>query len=124
MEQRDHIRDLKSEIASSEATIEELEREKRRWEDPAYVKAQARATLGYLMPGETGYQVLDENGEPLNPEADLHDPADVGQPEAETPWWEDVWGSVELAGNPPPAQAEKPADKRIDGVKQNEREQQ
>lgn len=124
VEQRDHIRQLKSEIASSEATIADLERERRRWDDPAYVKAQARATLGYLMPGETGYQVLDENGDPLDPEADLHDPAEVGTPEAETAWWEDVWGSVELAGNPPPERGDRPAEKRIDGVKQNEREQQ
>ena len=124
VEQRDHIRDLQSDIARSEATIEELEREKSRWEDPAYVKAQARSTLGYLMPGETGYQVLDENGVPLDAEADLHDPAEVGSPEVEAPWWDDVWGSVELAGNPPPERAERPAAKRIDGVKKNEREQQ
>lgn len=121
LDQRATIEATKAEIAASEKAIAELEREKRRWEDEAFVKAQARQHLGYLMPGETGYQVLDENGEPLAPVADLADPDEVIK-EQPTPWWEDVWSSVELAGNPPP---ERPgAPKVIDGVKQSEQEQQ
>ena len=42
--------------------IDELEREKQRWDDPAYVKAQARARFGYLMPGEQGFEVIGEDG--------------------------------------------------------------
>ena len=65
LQQRSHIGELKVQIAEREASINDLEREKKRWDDPAYVKAQARARFGYLMPGETGYEVIGADGEPL-----------------------------------------------------------
>jgi len=98
--QRSHIQDLKGAIAQREADIDALEREKRRWEDPAFVKAQARERFGYLMPGETGYQVLGEDGKPLQGDAQLADPADAAKA-VPAPWWSDAWDSVELAGHPP-----------------------
>ncbi len=113
LQQRAHIGDLKSAIAERENSINALEREKQRWQDPAFVKAQARARFGYLMPGETGFLVLDENGEPLESRASLSDPDDVIKT-VPTAWWSDAWASVELAGNPP-APADGPA-AEIDGV--------
>jgi cell division protein FtsB len=100
LQQRAHIEDLKAQIASTSAEIDDLEREKRRWDDDAYVRAQARERFGYVMPGETAYVVLDEHGKPLEGQAELHDPQEVL---AEVPqaWWQDAWASVELAGNPP-----------------------
>lgn len=115
LHQRDLIGDLKADIAEGESNIKALEREKQRWQDPAFVRAQARARFGYLMPGETGYQVLDEQGRPLETEASLSDPDEVIKTEP-TAWWTDAWASVELAGNPPPP-SEGPATK-IDGVSQ------
>ena len=53
LQQRSHSEDLETQIAQRESNIDELEREKRRWHDPAYVQAQARERFGYLMPGET-----------------------------------------------------------------------
>ena len=103
LQQRAHITDVKDQIALREANISDLEREKRRWEDPAYVKQQARA-LNYVMPGETSYVVLDADGQPLDSTTSLSDPADV---EKSTPkaWWDTAWESVELAGNPPKPKA-------------------
>jgi hypothetical protein len=98
--QRAHIADLKAEIAETSADIDELEREKRRWRDDAFVRMQARERFGYVMPGETAYVVLDEQGEPVESRAELHDPGEV-LAEPPTPWWEDAWESVELAGSPP-----------------------
>ncbi|WP_248580555.1 septum formation initiator family protein [Nocardioides sp. InS609-2] len=100
LQQREHISDLKSAIAERETSINELEREKRRWQDPAYVEAQARAHFGYLMPGETGFVVLDAKGEPLEANAELSDPDEVVKTEPKA-WWDDAWASVELAGHPP-----------------------
>src|SRR3954452_5207037 len=77
LEQRSHINDLKTSIAQHEADIDALETEKARWDDPAFVRAQARARLGYVMPGEKTYLVLDENGQPLEPQAELQDPTTV-----------------------------------------------
>ncbi|WP_416954156.1 FtsB family cell division protein [Nocardioides sp. T5] len=115
LQQRSHIGDLKAQIAEREASINDLEREKKRWDDPAYVKAQARARFGYLMPGEAGFEVIGPDGKPLEAQASLNDPDDVIKtvPKA---WWTAAWESMELAGNPPPPDQE-PVD-LIDGTKQ------
>jgi cell division protein FtsB len=104
LQQRSHIADLKAQIAERSASIDDLEREKRRWNDPAYVQAQARERFGYLMPGQTSYVVLGEDGKPLDGDTDLPDPSDVREREPEA-WWGPVWQSTELAGNPPRHQA-------------------
>jgi cell division protein FtsB len=112
LQQRSHINSLKTQIAEREASIDALESEKRRWDDPAYVEQQARQRLGYVMPGERTYLVLDENGTPLEPQASLADPDEVNTT-APTAWYDDAWASVELAGHPPkPA---KPPLTEIDG---------
>ncbi len=109
LQQRAHIADLKAQITQSEAEIDALEREKARWQDPAFVQSQARARFGYLMPGQTSYVVLDADGKPLESESALSSRRDVLVKEP-TAWWETVWGSVELAGNPPdPADKPTPA---------------
>ena len=113
LEQRAHIGDLKAEIAAREAAIDDLSRERQRWEDPAYAEQQARERFGYVMPGETSYVVLDEDGEPLEAEATLSEktPADPADQQA---WWDRTWGSVKTAGHPP--RAEEPPAVRIDGT--------
>jgi cell division protein FtsB len=98
--QRDHITELKLEIAAREAAIADLEEERERWEDPAYTRQQARARFNYVMPGEKSFVVVDEDGEPVSGEASLDDPEDV-VPVEPTAWWETAWASVRLAGNPP-----------------------
>lgn len=120
LHQRELIGDLNSDIAQREAAIAQLEREKQRWEDPAYVRSQARARFGYLMPGQVGFQVLDEEGQPIDGREGLHDPDEV-VPEQPTPWWEEAWESVELAGNPP--KPDQGPVEMIDGVKVDERTQ-
>jgi len=112
LQQRAHIQELKTQIAQREANIDELEREKRRWRDPAFVQAQARERFGYLMPGETSYVVLDEDGRPLESQTSLTDPSTVVD-RTPTAWWTNEWKSVQLAGVPPKPQ-EPPASK-IDG---------
>jgi cell division protein FtsB len=116
LQQRSHIEDLKSQIALRQASIHDLEREKERWQDPAFVRQQARE-LNYVMPGETSYVVLDENGEPLEKNSELTDPSTVAR-KPPTAWWSTAWESVELAGNPPkpePPPASKIDEKKIDG---------
>ncbi len=98
-EQREHISGLRASIAASESNIDDLEREQRRWEDPAYVEAQARRRFGWVMPGEIGFQVIAEDGKPLARDDSLTDPD--AAPEVERPmWWEATWASVEVAGKP------------------------
>jgi cell division protein FtsB len=119
LDQRALIDDLQESIGQREASIAELEREKSRWDDPAFVRAQARARFGYVMPGQTGFQVLDADGKPLDGRGGLADPDDV-LTTTPTPWWSDAWDSVELAGNPPAPTPEAPTS--INGVKKSKQE--
>jgi hypothetical protein len=100
VEQRRHIGALEERIDRSERTIAELQREKRRWQDDAYVISQARARFSFGFPGEVGYRVLDENGEPLDHDSSLSEPKQLEDPDPE--WWETTLTSIEEAGNPPP----------------------
>lgn len=99
LDQRSHLADLRAQIAASEDDIAVLEREKRRWDDDAYVEAQARERFGWVMPGETSYQVIGRDGKPLARTDALPDP---GSAPAELPdaWWSKVWGSMEAADHP------------------------
>jgi cell division protein FtsB len=100
-QQHSQIQQLRSQIASSESSIQQLEGEKARWHDPAYVREQARARFGYLMPGQTSYVVIGDDGKPLAAQATLSDPrtSKIATP---TAWWTTEWKSVQLAGDPPP----------------------
>ena len=115
LEQRSHIGDLKTQIAERRASIEELEQEKQRWEDPAYVSAQARERFGYVKPGETPLVVL-VDGEPLESEAELTDP-DTVAPVPERTWYDDAWDSMKIAGDPPTKAPPIPL-RKIDGSDQ------
>jgi cell division protein FtsB len=101
-QQHSQIQQLRSQIASSEGDIQRLESEKARWGAPAYVRQQARARFGYLMPGQTSYVVIGENGKPLAAQATLSDPH-TDSSSTPTAWWTREWRSVQLAGDPPPA---------------------
>jgi hypothetical protein len=115
LQQRGQIDDLKGQIALRRANIAGLEKEKQRWQDPAFVRQQARG-LGYVEPGETAYRVLDEDGKPIEQDSTLTDPSTLAKP-APTAWWSTAWQSVEAAGNPQaePTPAAKIAEKTSTG---------
>lgn len=98
-QQRAELEALRADIAATSADITELEREKRRWTDDAFVRQQARQRFGYVLPGEQSFQALDENGDPIGAVEELTDAASLPGL-APTPWYEVAWESVEAAGNP------------------------
>ena len=55
--QREQIARLQQQSETTRQTIAGLETERERWNDPAYVQAQARERLLFVMPGETSYLV-------------------------------------------------------------------
>lgn len=57
LEQRAEISALREDIAAREAQQGIYKSELARWDDPAYIKQQARDRVSMLMPGETGYWV-------------------------------------------------------------------
>lgn len=106
IQQRSDINELQATIAARETAVAQLEEDTKRWEDPAYVQAQARLRFGWVMPGETGYRVIGDDGEALGGTSRLAQPRSSPQT-AEPDWWESQWGSVVEAGkDPAPKQAE------------------
>jgi cell division protein FtsB len=88
---------LRAEAERLEAEVADLGTQLRLWDDPVYIQAQARQRLGYVLPGEVGYVVVDESGSPyaeLGPD---------GMPVLiEGDWYSRLWTSVEAADQTPP----------------------
>ena len=55
--QRAQINALRAQVDSDRAALEAARLELMRWQDPDYVKAQARERLHFVMPGERQYIV-------------------------------------------------------------------
>lgn len=60
VEQRQQIADLQSQADQQKADISDIEKQRARWDDPAYVRAQARDRLYYVMPGEISYLIIND----------------------------------------------------------------
>ncbi len=96
--QRGQIVAAQQKKAQHEARVKALEAQLRQWNDPAYVAAQARSRLHFVLPGETSYVLLTPSAAP---EATEQRPgARATGPEA--PWYSQVWGSVQAADRPVP----------------------
>jgi cell division protein FtsB len=60
--QRQQIADLQHQVEQAKKAVASMTEERKRWEDPVYVRAQARDRLYYVMPGEVSYLVMDAQG--------------------------------------------------------------
>jgi cell division protein FtsB len=60
--QRQQIADLQHQVEQAKKAVADMTEERKRWEDPVYVRAQARDRLYYVMPGEVSYLVMDAQG--------------------------------------------------------------
>lgn len=99
LQQQSQINDLKAQISSSQTAIRSLSREKQRWSDPAFVADEARARLGWVMPGETSYQVIGRDGRPLGGGSVLPDASNL-PPLIGPAWWTKLDASVRGADHP------------------------
>lgn len=93
--QRAEIHQLIDDVAGAEGRVADLEDQRQRWQDPAYVEAQARERLQFVMPGEVGYVVIDDTGA-----GNAADEA-AADPVSSDPWYVRLWGSVGTADSPP-----------------------
>lgn len=94
VQQQSELAALQQDVAGSQGRVDALQTEVDRWQDPAYVTAQARSRLHYVMPGETGYVVLDAPADTGTSEAlaATTAPTDTGS------WYASLWRSTALAG--------------------------
>jgi hypothetical protein len=109
--QRSQIAAAREEVAQLEADVARLTAERARWDDPAFVAAQARDRLHYVKPGDVALTVLDDVAAPVS--ADPRD-ATVAVPEQDVsrPWYGTLWRSLQTAGDPTTRQdAAAPADR-------------
>lgn len=53
------IADLKAQNEATRNQLTQMKDDLKRWDDPAYVRAQARNRLYYVMPGEISFLVMD-----------------------------------------------------------------
>ncbi|GGX15224.1 septum formation initiator family protein [Streptomyces chartreusis] len=86
--QRAEIADLQREKEEAAQRVEDLRDIKARWQDDAYAEQQIRQRLHYVMPGETGYIVVD-------PDAARKSRTD--QSAADRPWYANIWDGVDKA---------------------------
>ncbi|MDH6518554.1 cell division protein FtsB [Streptomyces sp. SAI-208] len=84
--QRAEIADLQREKEQAAERVEKLRDLKARWQDDAYAEQQIRQRLHYVMPGETGFIVVD-------PDAAKQSRTDLGA--ADRPWYANVWDGVD-----------------------------
>lgn len=98
-QQRD-LAQAEQEIRDRQAQIADLQAELDRWNDPAYVKAQARQRLGWVMPGETGYRVVDDDGKPIGGGVTLQSEQRPVAGEDDQNWWQKLAGSLATADSP------------------------
>ncbi|MDF3141763.1 MULTISPECIES: septum formation initiator family protein [unclassified Streptomyces] len=86
--QRADIADMQREKEEAAERVERLRDIKARWQDDAYAEQQIRLRLHYVMPGETGYIVID-------PDAAKQSRTELGA--ADRPWYTNIWDGVDKA---------------------------
>ena len=95
--QRGEIGRLQQQQRDAQARVTALAERKRQLSDPAYVRAQARKRLHFVLPGETVYVVVAPSG---------GSPAGGPAPEApvvspDSSWYGRLWGTVRAADGAP-----------------------
>ena len=91
IDKRAEIAALEADIAASKSAQDDLKRQVSRWQDPNYVKQQARDRINMVMPGETGYWVF---GSDLPAGASGGQPGAAAQDPANLPWVDSLWESI------------------------------
>lgn len=94
--QRAQINAYGVQLAASQATLQEAEKELTQWSDPTYVTSQARIRLHYIFPGEREYVVLTNS----NPKVALSVPVAPieGLAPWNTPWYSRVLDTITSVG--------------------------
>ena len=62
IEQRQQIAQLEASLTEAQDAVDDLNAEVARWSDPAYIQAQARERLYYILPGDVSYLIVGEAG--------------------------------------------------------------
>jgi cell division protein FtsB len=92
--QRAQINSLKSQVASDRTALEKARAELSIWQDPNYIKSQARERLHFVMPGERQYIVTGTDITKSQPQTTQI----AGQLPEGAPWYTKLIASVTESG--------------------------
>ncbi|MDG2478411.1 MAG: septum formation initiator family protein [Aquiluna sp.] len=62
LNQRRQIVEMQESIQQAKDEVQDMQAERDRWQDPVYIRSQARDRLYYVLPGEVSYLVMDAEG--------------------------------------------------------------
>jgi cell division protein FtsB len=86
--QRSEIAGLRADVEAAQDRVAALEVQKQRWDDPAFVAAEARRRLHFVLPGEVGFVTL-------GAQSATDGAAAAQNPQA--PWYSSLWGALQAA---------------------------
>jgi hypothetical protein len=93
--QRAQISSLQSQLKSGHAALDAARKELTLWQDPNYIKSQARERLHFVMPGERQYIVTGTDG--TTTDATTQTDVVSNLPEGQ-PWYTRMIASITEAG--------------------------
>jgi cell division protein FtsB len=96
LDQRSQLAELTDQRDALAAEVAELRDAAALWDDPAYVRAQARERLNFVLPGEVGLIVL---GTEATPEEEPVTGTVVPAPGQDQPWWSTLVAAFTEVGN-------------------------
>lgn len=99
LSQRGLIAAAEAKQEQDQARVKVLEDRLRQLQDPAYVRAQARTRLHFVLPGETPYVLITPSAPPRPPGQSALGGATSPGPEA--PWYSQLWTTVQVADQQP-----------------------
>lgn len=96
MDQRQQIQALQNAVQISQSEVDDLQMQRDRWSDPAYIRTQARERLGYTFPGEVVYLIDNDLPASATPQEQDDVSEDVGQ--TQTDWMAQLVRSIASSG--------------------------
>lgn len=96
LDQRQKIAALEEAVQVSQEQLAELQHERERWQDPAYIRTQARERLFYVRPGEVIY-LIDNDLDPAELSTELS-PVSERIEMREADWMSQVLRTITAAG--------------------------
>jgi cell division protein FtsB len=92
--QSSQIDQLKQQNSQKRAEVDQLRQELARWQDPDFVKIQARLRLHYVVPGETGLRLLGAGDAATGGSG-----VGTGPSQGSSAWYSQLWDSVTSAAS-------------------------
>ena len=92
--QRAQISALKAQLSADNTALQQAREELLLWQDPEYVKSQARERLHFVLPGERQYIVTGTKDDPMLPDTTKV----VSQLPEGAPWYTKLIASVTESG--------------------------